>query len=164
MTGPARTPQSSRKALAEAYEQAIKAEHDKKARAAQAEKRSRTRLVMLTLGWLVTLGGIGLIVARPDLFGLDRHVETTAERDANVRLSLYMAGRQLESYRKANGTFPKTLAEAGKSVPGIQYQRTNDGGYEMRMTRGGQIVMLTSKDSLSAFIGPSLARVVPGKR
>ena len=80
MTGPARTPQSSRKALAEAYEQAVKAEQDKRSRAAQAEKRSRTRLVMLSLGWVVALSGIGLLVARPDLFGLERHVETTVER------------------------------------------------------------------------------------
>ena len=164
MTGPARTPQSSRKALAEAYEQAVKAEQDKRSRAAQAEKRSRTRLVMLSLGWVVALGGIGLLVARPDLFGLERHVETTVERDANLRLSLYMAGRQLEAYRKAYGTYPNSLAEAGKTVPGIEYQRTKDGGYEMRLSRGGQIVLLTSKDSLSAFIGPSLGRVMPGKK
>lgn len=165
MTGSSRPPQSSsRRALAEAYEQAVKAEHEKRSRAAIEEKRSRVRLIIMCLGWLVVAAGAGAVVLRPQWFGLKRQVETAVERDANLRLSLYMAGRQLEAYYKAHGSYPAKLDEAGKMVPGIQYQRLANGGYEMRLARGGQIILLTSRDSLKDFIGPSLARVVPRGR
>lgn len=162
MTGSGQSPQAaSRRALADAYEQAVKAEADKRSRALVLAKKSRARRVILGLGWLIALGGATLLVMRPDMFGLDKHQETAIERDANVRLSLYMAGRQLEAYQKRTGNYPDKLEDAGRTVPGIRYQRTPDGGYEMRLSRGGQVVLLTSRDSLSAFLGSSLARVVP---
>jgi hypothetical protein len=164
MTGPGRSPQSaSRRALADAYEQAVKSEQDKRARAQVMAKKSRVRRVVLGLAWLVALAGVSLLLARPEWFGLVKYQETADERDANVRLSLYMAARQLEAYHKRTGSYPESLDEAGTTVPGINYQRTPDGGYELRLSRGGHIVLLTSRDSLNAFLGTSLARVVPQK-
>ena len=162
MTGPGRSPQAaSRRALADAYEQAVKAESDKRTRAAVMAKKSKVRRVVLGIAWLISLAGASVLVFKPDWFGLVKHKESAAERDANIRLSLYMAGRQLEAYQKRTGSYPDKLEDAGRTVPGILYQRTPDGGYEMRLSRGGQLVLLTSRDSLTAFLGSSLARVVP---
>jgi hypothetical protein len=162
MTESGQSPQAaSRRALADAYEQAVKAEADKKERALVLAKKSQVRRIILGLGWLIALAGVTLLVVRPGWFGLVKHPETAIERDANIRLSLYMAGRQLEAYQKRTGGFPERLEEAGRTVPGIRYQRTPDGGYEMRLSRGGQLVLLTSRDSLSAFLGSSVARVLP---
>lgn len=165
MTGPAQSPQAaSRRALADAYEQAVKAESEKRALAQVAAKRSKVRRVILTVAWLIAFAGVALLLLKPGWFGLVRQPETALERDANIRLSLYMAGRQLEAYHKRTGSYPEKLDAVGTTVPGIKYQRTADGGYEMRLTRGGQIVLLTSRDSLNAFLGTSLARVVPQRK
>lgn len=164
MTERGQSPQAaSRRALAEAYEQAVKSESDKRARALVLAKKSQLRRIILGIAWVIALAGGSLLVLKPDWFGLVRYKESVAERDANIRLSLYMAGRQLESFKGRTGAYPSKLEEAGRTVPGIQYQRTQDGGYEMRLSRGGQMVLLTSRDSLSAFVGSSLARVVPAR-
>lgn len=164
MTGPGQSPQAAaRRALADAYEQAVKAEAEKRTRAAVMAKKSKVRRVVLGVAWLISLTGATLLVLKPGWFGLVKYQESAAERDANIRLSLYMAGQQLEAYRQRTGSFPDRLDQAGRTVPGIQYQRTPDGGYEMRLSRGGQMVLLTSRDSLNAFLGSSLARVVPSR-
>lgn len=154
---------ASRRALADAYEQAVKAEADKRAKAAVLAKKSQVRRMVLAAGWLVTLAGSALLILKPDWFGLRPVPETAVEREASIRLGLYVAGRRLKLYHDQHGAYPDKLEEAGDVVPGIQYRRTADGGYEMRFERGGQILLLTSRDSLDAFVGP-VARVLPRGR
>lgn len=161
MTGPAGRPQTPRSALAEAYEQAVKSEAEKRARnLAVREKRHRTRFALLSISWLFILG-CGLTVAlHPDWFGIGEVTETSSERDANLRLTLYVSGQQLAAYRKARGVFPDRLEQAGTFAPGLVYVKTPDGGYTLKLSRGTERITLTSNDSLAAFLSPSLARIV----
>lgn len=163
MTGPARTPQSSRKALAEAYEQAIKAEAEKRARGGMARKRSRRRAILLGLAWAVIVGCLGTMLIWPEWFGLKQVEESPTEREASIRMSLYVTGRRLKLYYDEHGKYPDKLEAVGDILPGIQYRLTPGGGYEMRMERGGQLLLLTSRDSLDAFAGP-IARLLPRGR
>ncbi len=90
-------PQSSRSALAEAYENAIKSEAERKALAAVvARRRFRLRTTLLAIAWIGILGGLAVLAMHPEWFNLGQVQETPAERDANLRLTLYIAGRQLE--------------------------------------------------------------------
>lgn len=164
MTGSTGRPQSSRSALAEAYEKAVQSEAEKKAlRLAVQKKRFRTRVALLGGAWVI-IAGCGLAVAfYPEWFGLGQAVETTAERDANLRLTLYVAGQQLARYKKERGVYPDRLDQAGRFTPGLIYVRTPDGGYTLKLSRGTERVTLTSNDSLSEFLSPSLSRLVQRK-
>jgi hypothetical protein len=161
MTGSAGRPQSSRSALAEAYEQAVKSEAEKKAQSlAVQRKRFHTRVVLLSLAWVIIIGCLGAVALRPEWFGLGVVAETPNERDANLRLTLYVAGQQLSAYKKQRGTFPERLTDAGAFAPGLVYVKTPDGGYVLKLSRGEDRVTLTSRDSLGAFLSPSLTRLV----
>ena len=164
MTGSASRPQSSRGALAEAYEKAVKSEAEKQAlRLAVQRRRSRARAFLLGGAWLIIAGSVAAILFKPEWFGAGKVVETTSQRDANLRLTLFVAGQQLAAYKKQRGVFPDRLSEAGPSVPGLVYVKTPDGGYILKLSRGADRVTLTSSDSLGAFLGPSLARLVQGR-
>jgi len=161
MTGSSSRPISSRSALAEAYEKAVQSEAEKKAiRLAVQKKRFRTRVALLAGAWAVIAACALMVAIHPEWFGLGEVVETTAERDANLRLSLYVAGQQLASYKKERGVYPDRLEEAGSFTPGLAYVKTPDGGYTLKLSRGAERLTLTSNDTLSAFLSPSLARLV----
>jgi len=161
MTGSTGRPQSSRSALAEAYEKAVKSEAEKQAqRLAVQRKRFKIRAMLLGLAWVI-IAGCGVVVAlHPEWFDLGEVAETSGERDANLRLTLYVAGQQLAAYKKQRGVYPDRLAEAGTFAPGLVYVKTPDGGYILKLSRGTERVTLTSNDSLSAFLSPSLTRLV----
>lgn len=161
MTGSASRPQSSRSALAEAYEKAVKSEAEKRAQnLAVQRRRFRTRAFLLGLAWVIIVGGIAAVALHPEWFGLRPIAETSGERDANLRLTLYVAGQQLAAFKKQRGAFPDRLSDAGTFAPGLVYLKTPDGGYILKLSRGTERVTLTSNDSLAAFLGPSLARLV----
>ena len=100
-----------------------------------------------------------LVAIHPEWFGLGESSRPAAERDANLRLSLYVAGQQLANYKKERGV-PRRLEEAGSFTPGLAYVKTPDGGYTLKLSRGAERLTLTSNDTLSAFLSPSLARLV----
>lgn len=159
MTGFTGRPQSSRSALAEAYEKAVKSEAERKALSlAVQRKRYRTRVLLLGLAWTIIAGCAVAVGLHPEWFGLGEVVETPGERDANLRLTLYVAGQQLAAYKAQRGVYPDRLAEAGPFAPGLVYVKTPDGGYILKLSRGTERVTLTSNDSLSAFLAPSLSR------
>jgi hypothetical protein len=161
MTGSPGRPISSRNALAEAYEKAVQSEAEKKAlRLAVQKKQFRTRVALLVGAWAVIAACAVVVAIYPEWFGLGEVAETTAERDANLRLSLYVAGLQLARYKKERGVYPDRLEEAGSFTPGLVYVKTPDGGYTLKLSRGAERVTLTSNDSLSAFLSPSLTRLV----
>ncbi len=161
MTGTAGRPQTPRSALAEAYEKAVKSEEEKRARNLEVrKKRDRTRIVVLSIAWFFILGCGTMVALHPEWFNLGEVVETSSERDANLRLTLYVAGQQLAAYRKQRGVFPDRLEEAGTFAPGLVYLKTPDGGYTLKLSRGAERVTLTSNDSLDAFLSPSLARLM----
>ena len=161
MTGSAGRPQSSRSALAEAYEKAVKSEAEKKAqRLAVQRKRFRVRAMLLGLAWVIIAGCAVIVALHPEWFDLGEVAETSGERDANVRLTLYVAGQQLAAYRKQRGIYPDRLADAGSFAPGLVYVKTPDGGYILKLSRGPDRITLTSNDSLGDFLSPSLARLV----
>ena len=161
MTGYTGRPQSSRSALADAYEKAVKSEAEKKALSlALQRKRFRTRVMLLGLAWAIIAGCVVAVVWHPEWFGLGEATETTVERDANLRLTLYMAGQQLAAYKTQRGVYPDRLQEAGTFAPGLVYVKAPDGGYILKLSRGTQRATLTSNDSLGAFLSPSLTRLV----
>jgi len=161
MPGSAGRPQSSRSALEEAYERAVKSEAEKRALSLAVQRtRFRTRVLLLSLAWAIIVGCVAAVALHPEWFDLGDVAETSGERDANLRLTLYVAGQQLAAYKTQRGIFPDRLAEAGTFAPGLVYVKTPDGGYILKLSRGEDRVTLTSNESLSAFLSPSLARLV----
>ena len=138
MTGSSGRPISSRSALAEAYEKAVKSEAEKKAlRSCRPEEafphpgvpcwpRPGSSSPHAPSWWRFTRSGSAWA----------RSSETTAERDANLRLTLYVAGQQLASVQEARGVYPDRLADAGSFTPGLAYVKTPDGGYTLKLSRG----------------------------
>ena len=161
MTGSPGRPQSSRSALADAYEKAVKAEAEKRAQSLVVQKkRVRTRVTLLGLAWVIIAGCAVTLALHPEWFNLGDVEETSGERDVNLRLTLYIAGQQLAAYKKQRGVYPDRLSDLGSFAPGLVYVKVPDGGYILKLSRGSDRLTLTSNDSLSDFLSPSLTRLV----
>ena len=62
--------------------------------------------------------------------------------------------------RSSAASTPTGWRKPGAFAPGLVYVKTPDGGYILKLSRGADRVTLTSNDSLSAFLSPSLSRLV----
>lgn len=51
--------------------------------------------------------------------------------DASLRLSLYLQGQRVETFRQREGRLPESLAEVGGGFPEIRYSRTDRGTYHL---------------------------------
>ena len=101
----------------------------------------------------------------PEWFNLGEVQETTAERDANLRLTLYIAGQQLaKPTGRTMGSIRIGWQRPAASPPGLVYVRRHRmAATTLKLSRDRDRVTLTSHDSLNDFLKPSLSRLVQRK-
>lgn len=153
-------PHESRRALADAYATAMKAEADRRAAARRGVPRDVPWLGILAL---IALAGVGgwVWVARPTwLFRPPVEVSAPVE-DAGLRLTMYAAATRLREHVARTGAAPASLAELeGVSGEGLTYQRDKSGSWMLSGRRGTAALTLRANDDLDAFLGTSLSNLL----
>jgi hypothetical protein len=125
--------------------------------AAEARRRSRgaSRLLLVLCMVIITFVSVYLYVERPEwVFPAAAAPESSAVRQASLRISVANAAQHVERYRQQRGQLPTTLEQAGATGAGISYQRTA-AGYQLEGEGDGIRVSFTSGESLTRFIGNS---------
>jgi hypothetical protein len=154
-------PATGKKALLDAFDHVLKTQADEReARRLEAEARRRSTgsrvLILVCLVILAFTGGY-LYVERPDwVFPVPPTPESIAVREASLRISIANAAQHIERYRQRNGRLPATLADAGATTPGIQYEPGTT-GYQIHTSLEGTTLSYHSSQSLEKFVGNSFA-------
>lgn len=158
-TTPSPAATAEKKALLEAFDTVLKTQAEQReAERAAAEARGRrgpSRALMLICVLTILFTSAYLYVERPEwVFPAPPTPESTAVREASLRITLANAAQHLERYQERSGRFPATLEEAGAHGEGIDYHRTQ-AGYRLTGQSGDLIVSLDSGQPLSGFLGNS---------
>ncbi len=160
MTNETATPE--KKALLEAFDTVLKTQAEEREAQRQAEEerrraRARSRPVMWACAAITLFVSAYLWIEQPDwVFPSQGPPESTAVKEASLRIGMANAAQHLERYRQRNGRLPTSLPEAGAHAEHFVYQPAAGGG-EWRITAqlGAGRLTLTSKDQLSDFLGNS---------
>jgi hypothetical protein len=99
---------------------------------------------MLPLGLMMSVFAGFLLVAPPAWVVVNPiAAQAPEEQLLNVRTAIAIYGQKVETYRITNGRLPSTLAEAGVTVPGIDYTPQGE-SYLLIASVGGQDVVFNS--------------------
>jgi hypothetical protein len=146
---------NSKKALLDAFDEVLKMQGEE--RTGRGAGRGLGRPMVIT--WisvftlLFTAAYLGL--ERPEwLFPPAPALESTAVKEASLRIALANAARHVEHYRQQNGRLPAALDETGTAAGNILYEPIGD-GYRLRGVNGPVRLTLRSTDVLAAFVGNS---------
>jgi hypothetical protein len=152
------TPTRDSKAdLLDAAQAAIRDREEKAAEAAVAARLvPRERRIGILV--LVAVAGSALLILQPTWLAGPKAPppETPPVAAASLRLTLLRQRDYILDFHRARGRLPATLAEAGDSMPGVQYERTSDGGFRLTASAGDSVIVLRSGDSTATFLGRSI--------
>jgi outer membrane receptor protein involved in Fe transport len=158
---PSATATPQKKALLDAFDTVLRTaveERELERRAADARRRNRgiSRLLMVVCTTIIVFVLVYLSVERPEwAFPAPTAPESTAVRQASLRITIANAVQHIERYRQQRGTLPSTLEQAGANGAGLIFNTTSDGGYRVLGDGDGVQIVFTSGDSLTRFIGNS---------
>lgn len=162
----ARGPSAEKQALLEAYDTVLKHQaevREAEAREAEARRRMRGRIrpLVWTAGASTLVLCAYLLIERPEwLFPPAGIPESTAVREASLRIAMANAAQHVQRYRQQNLRLPASLAEAGAYGEGIDYVRIGETGWRMSAAEGTRQLVLGSDDPLPAFLGRSFEVIV----
>jgi hypothetical protein len=116
---------------------------------------------MLPMGLTLAVLATFLIVAPPPWVVVNP-IAAQAPEDVveNLQSAFFFYGSKIEAYRQANGRLPQTLAEAGVTVPGLEYRVIGE-NYILISTVGEQDVVF---NSANGSLRDWAARELPGLR
>ena len=150
----------SRRALADAFQDVLKADQERR----EAERRSaRPHRPWLGILSLVVLSATvaWLAIDRPAWLLPPPAVESPARDDAGLRLTMYAAATRLQAYRSTARRYPVRLEDVpGVSARDLRYERLNDTTFVLRGHRGAANLSLASRDDLDAFLGTSMSKAL----
>jgi hypothetical protein len=157
MTGPGSAgPTPEKRALIEAYDQALRAGAEQQAAArTEAAPRRRRPLLVVSLVMLALIAAF-LVIARPEWVVPGRRpAESAAVQDASLRLGLAMQAQRIRRYQRERGQLPPTLADAGAAADWIRYERIPPDRFALHGENGAARLTLRSTDAIEAFVGNS---------
>jgi hypothetical protein len=147
-----------KRALLEAFDKVLKtqAEEREARRAEEARRRhGASRLLMVICTTIIVFTGVYLYVERPEwVFPTPPTPESSAVREASLRIGIANAVQHIERFRQRAGRLPATLAEAGAHGGALDYQ-SSPTGYRISAETGEVRVSYDSNQSLSQFLGNS---------
>jgi hypothetical protein len=160
-TETSRAASAEKQALLEAYDTVLK--HQAEAREAEAReaearrrRRNRVRPVVSIFGAMTLVLCSYLWIERPAwLFPPTDLPESSAVKEASIRIGMANAAQHVLRYRQRHNRLPDSLGQAGAYGEGIQYVRVGDSGWRMMTAYGTDQITLRSEDPLPAFIGKS---------
>jgi hypothetical protein len=118
----------------------------------------RRRVSILTV---VGFAGAILLLLQPTwLAGPDAPpVETPAIVEASLRLSMLRERQRVTDFALKQGRLPTSLAEAGSTAPGLGYEALPEQTFRLFAQAGDSLLVLSSTDSMSHFLGNSLKEI-----
>jgi hypothetical protein len=154
MTAPT-PPSPEKRALIDAYKSALAASAARTGPTAASRSRPTRPIFWVVL--LVALAGAAAVaVFRPGWIGLaSAPAEPPAVREASLRLAVALEAQRVLRFQRTNGRLPATLTEAGAGLPGVTYQPSREGIFELNAADGDIAVIYRSTGSLRAFVGNS---------
>ena len=155
MTAPP-PPSPEKRALIDAYQDVLKADAERRDLDHRPTRPTRTR-PFAWVALVLALVGAGVIwFAHPDWLGLaPAPAEPPAVREASLRLAVALEAQRVIRYQREHGRLPATLAEAGAVMPGVSYQPSREGIFELNAADADIAVIYRSTGSLRAFVGNS---------
>src|SRR6185295_12029505 len=118
-------------------------------------RRSRRIVVAIVCVALLALSAYSWL-ARPEfIWGPSARSVPAERRDANLRFTMYLLARRIESHRATSGSYPGSLSVLGHVPPGIVFRLLGDSAFELRATDNGTPLVLRSKDAPAAFLAGS---------
>jgi hypothetical protein len=150
----------SRRALASAFEDVLKADQERREAARRPAGKGRPWLGIISL---VVFAGTGawLAVDRPAWLFPPVVAEDPARDDAGLRLTMYAAATRLNAYRSTALRYPPRLEDVpGITTRDLRYERLADTVFVLRGRRGNVSLALNSRDPLEPFLGTTLARTL----
>ena len=160
MTAPERKlPRNSKSDL---YEAALAAVKDREEAAfSRPRRRAQSRFPWFAVMLPLILAAGALLLLRPVwLIGpTTPDQETPAIAAASLRLTLLRERQHVLDYQKANGRLPRTLAEAGITSQDIRYETQGDNAFRLSANAGDSLIVLSSSDSMRAFLGETLRAI-----
>jgi hypothetical protein len=126
-------------------------------------KASSFRGVLLVLSFMMLAFTGYAYAAKPEfIFGANPNNVSEVRRDANVRFTMYLLSRRVESYKKTANRLPNSLAEISGAPAGVTYSRLSDTVFELRAKEGLKDVVLRSDEPASRFLG-QVPKVLSGR-
>ena len=103
-------------------------------------------------------------VARPEfIWGPNPKTMPALRRDANLRFTMYLLARRIESYHATAHVYPEDLSALDGVMPGgITYARVSDDVFELRAMEGSSEVVFRSDEPAQRFLGKTPA-VIAGR-
>ncbi len=148
-------PTPEKRALIDAYDQALKSAAERRAEEAAIRPHRRVRpFAWLLLALAVVVIGAIAVVQPPWVPWADRFDAKPEVEDASLRLAIGLEAQRIVRFRRVHGALPERIEETGVPIPGIEYVKNGD-SYLLRGTHGAAALTYRSTDSLRAFVGHS---------
>ncbi|HET9603116.1 MAG TPA: hypothetical protein VFO96_02420 [Gemmatimonadales bacterium] len=146
-------PSAEKRALLEAYEAALR----QQARPATGPPPRRPFRILSVISVLALVAICAWLYAtRPDwIFERGMPPQSTAVREASLRLAMAAQYERIERYRDSAGHLPERLSDLGTGPGNLTYTTTQFGGFVLEGSDSTLQLTLRSDDSLRAFVGNS---------
>jgi len=150
-------------ALRDVMSHAVEVEKDLRKSSRPRNDAGSGRGVMLALSLCLLAFTVYAYAAKPEfLFGANPNNVSEVRRDANVRMTLYLLSRSVESYKKREHRLPNDLSPILGAPKSVKYARLTDSVFELRASEGTRDVVFRSDESADRFLG-NVPKVLSGR-
>lgn len=150
------------KALRDVMTHAVEVEKETR-KSSGPPKAGPGRKIAIALSVPGLLFSLFSVIVRPEfIWGPKATNVPAAERDANLRFTMFLLGQRIRSFRHANGRLPATLATLGETPPGISYSILSDTVFQLTGDDGGKVLVLRSDAPVAEFLGDAARRLRGG--
>lgn len=116
----------------------------------------KTILMSLSIAVIAFTGFAYL--SRPEfIFGADPNNVPEVRRDANVRFTMYLLSRRVESFKTNDSSkrYPDNLSVIVGAPKGVSYSKLTDDVFELRAKDGEKEIVFRSNEPADRFLGRS---------
>jgi hypothetical protein len=142
-------------ALRDVMSHAVEADKESRKSSGPPKESGGSRVFMLVLSIGLAAFTVFAYSTRPEfIFGANPNNVTEVRRDANVRFTLYLLSRRVESYKKQQQKYPDDLLSVTKTPPkGVEYARLSNDVFELRAKDGANLLVFRSDEPADKFLG-----------
>ncbi len=121
----------------------------------------RTRRLRKVLGVLAFVAFVAFVACAavwilPSFHGPTAPRVSPDQVDAGARMTLFLAGERIRSFRQSHGVLPRSLAAAFVDSTGLAYVRGPDTTFELSTVANGKRITYLSTMRIADFLGASL--------
>ena len=151
-------------ALRDVMSHAVESEKESRKSSGPPKESRGGRVFMMILSLGLAAFTAFAYSTRPEfIFGANPNNVPEIRRDANVRFTMYLLSRRVESYKKQQQRYPDDLTAVTKLPPkGVEYSRLSNDVFELRAKDGAKLLVFRSDEPTDKFLG-SVPRTLQGR-